>query len=163
MFRPNALKARLRAGKRALGCWTVLGAPAVIELLALCGFDYLLLDQEHGFALGREVAVAPGHEGEDHRAEIPPPFGQDVFVARRALIVEAAFQEAGFHQRGEAARQHVGRDAEALLELIEAGVAVQGIPEDQDAPPFAHALQAAGDRTLGVADTLFLHEGNLGK
>jgi len=49
MFRPNALKARLRSGKRALGCWTVLGAPAVIELLALCGFDYLLLDQEHGF------------------------------------------------------------------------------------------------------------------
>src|SRR5712671_4894841 len=49
MFRPNALKARLRTGKRALGCWTVLGAPPVIELLALCGFDYLLLDQEHGF------------------------------------------------------------------------------------------------------------------
>ena len=49
MFRPNALKARLRAGKRALGCWTVLGAPPVIELLALCGFDYLLIDQEHGF------------------------------------------------------------------------------------------------------------------
>jgi 4-hydroxy-2-oxoheptanedioate aldolase len=49
MFRPNALKARLLAGKRALGCWTVLGAPAVIEVLALCGFDYLLLDQEHGF------------------------------------------------------------------------------------------------------------------
>src|SRR5438105_2193529 len=49
MFRPNALKARLADGRRALGCWTVLGAPPVIELLALCGFDYLLLDQEHGF------------------------------------------------------------------------------------------------------------------
>jgi hypothetical protein len=34
MFRPNALKQCLRAGKRALGCWTVLGSPAVIELLA---------------------------------------------------------------------------------------------------------------------------------
>jgi 4-hydroxy-2-oxoheptanedioate aldolase len=49
MFRPNALKRRLREGKRALGCWTVLGSPPVIELLAYCGFDYLLLDQEHGF------------------------------------------------------------------------------------------------------------------
>lgn len=49
MFRPNALKQRLRAGKRALGCWTTLGSPPVIELLAFCGFDYLLLDQEHGF------------------------------------------------------------------------------------------------------------------
>ena len=49
MFRVNMLKQRLRAGKRALGCWTVLGSPPVIELLAFCGFDYLLLDQEHGF------------------------------------------------------------------------------------------------------------------
>jgi 4-hydroxy-2-oxoheptanedioate aldolase len=49
VFRPNALKRRLAAGKRALGCWTVLGSPPVIELLAYCGFDYLLLDQEHGF------------------------------------------------------------------------------------------------------------------
>jgi 4-hydroxy-2-oxoheptanedioate aldolase len=49
MFRPNALKKRLLEGKRALGCWTVLGSPPVIELLAYCGFDYLLLDQEHGF------------------------------------------------------------------------------------------------------------------
>ena len=49
MFRPNALKRRLAAGRRALGCWTVLGSPPVIELLAYCGFDYLLLDQEHGF------------------------------------------------------------------------------------------------------------------
>jgi 4-hydroxy-2-oxoheptanedioate aldolase len=49
VFRPNALKRRLAAGRRALGCWTVLGSPPVIELLAYCGFDYLLLDQEHGF------------------------------------------------------------------------------------------------------------------
>ena len=49
MFRPNALKQRLTPGGRALGCWTVLGSPPVIELLALCGFDYLLIDQEHGF------------------------------------------------------------------------------------------------------------------
>lgn len=47
MFRPNALKQRLRSGQQALGCWTVLRSPPVIELLALCGFDYLLLDQEH--------------------------------------------------------------------------------------------------------------------
>ena len=49
MFRPNALKKRLLSGQKAIGCWTVLGSPPVIELLALCGFDYLLLDQEHGF------------------------------------------------------------------------------------------------------------------
>src|SRR3989442_11171483 len=49
MFRRTHLRARLREAKRAWVCCTGLGAPPVIELLALCGFDYLLLDQEHGF------------------------------------------------------------------------------------------------------------------
>ena len=49
MFRPNALKKRLLSGGRAIGCWTVLGSPPVVELLSYAGFDYLLLDQEHGF------------------------------------------------------------------------------------------------------------------
>lgn len=48
MYRPNAVKARLRAGGKALGCWTVLGSPAAVELLGFAGFDYILLDQEHG-------------------------------------------------------------------------------------------------------------------
>jgi 4-hydroxy-2-oxoheptanedioate aldolase len=48
MYRRNSLKARLEAGEKVLGCWTALGSPVVTELLALAGFDYLLLDQEHG-------------------------------------------------------------------------------------------------------------------
>jgi 4-hydroxy-2-oxoheptanedioate aldolase len=48
MFRTNALKSKLLAGGRALGCWTSLGHPQIVEILALAGFDFLLLDQEHG-------------------------------------------------------------------------------------------------------------------
>jgi len=48
MFRPNALKRKLLSGGRVLGCWTGLGHPQIVELLALTGFDFLLLDQEHG-------------------------------------------------------------------------------------------------------------------
>lgn len=48
MFRPNALKRKLLAGGRVLGCWTTLGHPQIVELLAMTGFDFLLLDQEHG-------------------------------------------------------------------------------------------------------------------
>src|SRR5256885_7038266 len=80
MFRPNALKQRLRAGKRALGCWTVLGAPPVIELLALCGFDFLLLDQEHGFGepwgrLHSAQTIASTPSGATPRGERPPRAG----------------------------------------------------------------------------------------
>ncbi|SFV38662.1 4-hydroxy-2-oxoheptanedioate aldolase [Devosia crocina] len=47
-YRDNATKARLLAGEKVLGCWTSSGSPVVTELLSLAGFDYLLLDQEHG-------------------------------------------------------------------------------------------------------------------
>lgn len=48
MFRANSLKQKLLSGGRVLGCWTTLGHPQIAEILALAGFDFLLLDQEHG-------------------------------------------------------------------------------------------------------------------
>ena len=48
MYRKNSLKQRLVNGEKALGCWSFLGNPQVVEILSLAGFDYLVLDQEHG-------------------------------------------------------------------------------------------------------------------
>ena len=48
MYRTNRLKERLRRGENVLGCWSFLGNPQVVEILSLAGFDYILLDQEHG-------------------------------------------------------------------------------------------------------------------
>jgi 4-hydroxy-2-oxoheptanedioate aldolase len=48
MYRPNPLKQRLRNGEHVLGCWTMLGSPQVVEILSFAGFDYLVIDQEHG-------------------------------------------------------------------------------------------------------------------
>lgn len=56
MYRPNSLKERLRKGENVLGCWSFLGNPQVVEILGLAGFDYLLLDQEHG--LGDPTSLA---------------------------------------------------------------------------------------------------------
>lgn len=47
MFRPNRLKRRLDAGERALGGWLFMGSPAATEIMARCGFDALIIDQEH--------------------------------------------------------------------------------------------------------------------
>jgi len=49
VYRKNTLKERLVARERVLGCWTMLGHPQVVEILSLAGFDYLVLDQEHGY------------------------------------------------------------------------------------------------------------------
>ncbi len=48
MYRPNHLKAKLRKGENPIGCWLGLDSPAAAELLALVGYDALLIDMEHG-------------------------------------------------------------------------------------------------------------------
>ena len=48
MYRPNPLKQKLRAGKKTLGCWMHLESPIAAEMLALIGFDFLVIDHEHG-------------------------------------------------------------------------------------------------------------------
>jgi len=56
LYRPNVLKNRLANGENVLGCWSMLGSPQVAEILSLAGFDYLVLDQEHG--LGDVTSLA---------------------------------------------------------------------------------------------------------
>ena len=115
------------------------------------------IDQQHARALGREVLVAPGQERDDHRAEIAAACGKHIFVPRRMLAVAPPLHELRLDQRVETARQHGGGDAQALLELVEAREAMQRVAQDQDAPPLADALQAAGDRAGHVAEALVLH------
>ena len=56
MYRQNRLKQRLRNGENVLGLWTMLGHPQVVEILSLAGYDFLVLDQEHG--LGDPTTLA---------------------------------------------------------------------------------------------------------
>lgn len=44
----NATKRKLRAGQVALGVFIGIGAPRLVELCGLAGFDYVLIDAEHG-------------------------------------------------------------------------------------------------------------------
>jgi 4-hydroxy-2-oxoheptanedioate aldolase len=57
VYRPNVLKQRLRNGEKVLGCWTMLGHPLIAEILSLAGFDYLVLDQEHGYGDATTLAA----------------------------------------------------------------------------------------------------------
>jgi len=48
MYRPNPIKAKLRQGRPVYGPWLSTPSPDTAEILSLCGFDFLILDQEHG-------------------------------------------------------------------------------------------------------------------
>jgi 4-hydroxy-2-oxoheptanedioate aldolase len=45
---PNHVKQKLKAGTPAIGTWLNLGDPIAAEALAAVGFDWLIIDTEHG-------------------------------------------------------------------------------------------------------------------
>ena len=49
-MRENALKRKLAAGEKAVGLWAGLGSEATLEMAAPLGFDWALIDCEHGVA-----------------------------------------------------------------------------------------------------------------
>ena len=61
----RALKARLAAGERLLGALLRLGSEELVEMVAVSGFDFVLLDTEHGPAdvteLRRHLVLAETH------------------------------------------------------------------------------------------------------
>ena len=44
----NPLKAKLSLGQAVLGVWSIIPSPVVLELFALGGIDFTILDMEHG-------------------------------------------------------------------------------------------------------------------
>ncbi len=43
----QSLKEKLRAGEQTIGSWITIGHPAIAEILARTGFDWLVIDLEH--------------------------------------------------------------------------------------------------------------------
>ena len=44
----NAIKCKLANGQPVLGIWSIIPSPIVVEILSLSGFDFAILDMEHG-------------------------------------------------------------------------------------------------------------------
>ncbi len=108
----------------------------------------------HFYAVACKVFVAPRKQRKQHRAKVEPFARQYVFIARRAVAVRATLQYSGIYQRAEAPREHIRGDAEALLELLEAGQSVQRVANDQHVPPFADVLKAAPDGAMSAFEAL---------
>ena len=44
----NKLKSKFRSNQAVIGTWSIISSPIVVEILALAGFDFIILDMEHG-------------------------------------------------------------------------------------------------------------------
>ena len=49
------LKKRLKQGETLNGCWLNLGTPITAEIAGLAGFDWVLIDLEHGAGVEKDV------------------------------------------------------------------------------------------------------------
>ncbi|MDT7892835.1 MAG: aldolase/citrate lyase family protein [Armatimonadota bacterium] len=47
-MRENLTLTKLRKGDATIGCWLTIGSPVVAAIMARCGFDWLVIDTEHG-------------------------------------------------------------------------------------------------------------------
>ncbi len=57
MIRDNILKKRLKEGKNAIGTFIRLRDPAIIEVIGMSGFDFIIIDNEHT-AMNKENTTA---------------------------------------------------------------------------------------------------------
>ena len=93
-----------------------------------------------------EVAVAPVQHRDHHRPEVEALLGEEVLVARRALLVGALLEDALVDQQREAGGEDVAGDAEVLLDLVEAAAAVEDVADHEQRPALAEDLEGPGDR-----------------
>lgn len=48
MRKPNTLKRLLKAGKSCIGTWSVIPSASTANIMAIAGFDFVVIDMEHG-------------------------------------------------------------------------------------------------------------------
>lgn len=58
------IKKRLQNGETLIGCWSNLGSPITSEILGVSGFDWILIDLEHGS--GSEATVIQQLQAVEH-------------------------------------------------------------------------------------------------
>src|SRR5262245_41408678 len=56
-MKPNRMKEKIASGQPALGCSLMFASPQVVEMLGYAGFDWVLIDCEHGSASLADVEL----------------------------------------------------------------------------------------------------------
>lgn len=83
MFRDNALKARLGAGGKALGCWNYTGSPVLAEIAGLVGYDFVLIDHEHGpVDLHQTIGILQALSATGTTSLLRAPWNDPIYIKR---------------------------------------------------------------------------------
>lgn len=89
MLRENALRKRLEAGRKSLGCWLFTNNPVSAEILGQAGYDFVIIDHEHGFGgLGDAVLQMQALQAFSSTVILRVPWNDPVYI-KRALDIGA--------------------------------------------------------------------------
>ncbi|HLX33645.1 MAG TPA: aldolase/citrate lyase family protein [Candidatus Limnocylindrales bacterium] len=90
MTTDRTLRARVLAGETTFGVWCGLGSPSAAEVLGLAGYDWVVVDLEHGAGTEAELlAHLTAIEGTGAAALVRPQSGERLRIGR-ALDLGAA-------------------------------------------------------------------------
>jgi 4-hydroxy-2-oxoheptanedioate aldolase len=83
MYRENVLKSRLAKGEQVCGCWVDSGSSTVVEILGHAGFDFVVIDLEHGQGdIGEATDMIRAAQLTNMSAVIRVPSNDPVFLKR---------------------------------------------------------------------------------
>lgn len=82
-MRENTVKQRMRAGGTALGAWLSIGDPLAAEAMAIQGWDWLLIDMEHGpIPLGVAATMVTAVRGTGVMPFVRPAWNESAQIQR---------------------------------------------------------------------------------
>ena len=83
MYKPNPLKTALAENRKIFGIWLQLFHPAIAEMVALVGYDVVVIDMEHGPGDLQETAnMMRGISGTGAAAMVRIPSNEPVILKR---------------------------------------------------------------------------------
>jgi hypothetical protein len=119
---------------------------------------------QHGWTIRGRPPIAPFGKRHEDGHELATLLSEQVLVELRILRVDGSLHDSRLDETVQAGSEDVRRDAEALVEVAEAGGAgEQGVSHDEKSPPLADEFERARRRAhLGVV-RLTEHPINLSK
>lgn len=107
MFRENTLKRKLAARQKVLGCWISTCSPIVAEIIGLAGYDFVIIDHEHGpGGLESAIGILQALSSTPTTALMRVPWNDPVYL-KRALDIGVEGVMIPMVESGEQARAAV--------------------------------------------------------
>ncbi len=93
-----------------------------------------------------EVAASPFSEGDDGWSEVGAFGSEDIFVAKRSVLILDPFQDAVFDEGVKTIGEDVGGDAQLSLYLGVSALSVEHTAQDPEGPHVTKKVEGAQDR-----------------